>query len=221
MRALGRVECRHRAMIPCSAIGPLFLATAVALAGSVGIAGCAVAAEISERPAAGNLLLEKDAPIRAPKSWLATVTARRLNVRSGPGEGYSVVETLEQGATVSAIAKSGDWIRLDRAGEAWVARGFLKLPDDFMRPLFREADNAFLDWAAATGNFEELSVESDGRLSVIMTRTLYADPVRLEKVARDTACAYRDSAAHRGDVQVTVWAADGPAAGLVRQVRCP
>lgn len=176
----------------------------------------AMAADAFDKVAVG-----KSEPIRAPKVWMATVNANKLNVRSGPGDGFKVVETLELGASVGVVGQSGTWVKLDRPVEAWVARMFLKLPSDFLSPLFRDADNAFLDWAAATGNFEELSVEAEGRLSVILARPLYADMDKLEKIARDTACAFRDRTTYPGVVQLTVWAADGPSAGLVRQVNCP
>lgn len=175
-----------------------------------------LAAEALDNVAAG-----KSEPIRAPKVWMATVNANKLNVRSGPGDGFKVVETLEIGASVGVVSQSGTWVRLDRPIEAWVARVFLKLPSDFLSPLFRDTDNAFLDWAAATGNFEELSVEAEGRLSVILARPLYDDMGKLEKIARDTACAFRDRTTYPGVVQLTVWAPDGPSAGLVRQVNCP
>ena len=193
-------------MIPTTTLGTIVFAAALVVAGGPLLAADAI---------------DKDGPIRAPKSWLATVAASKLNVRSGPGDGFKVVETLELGATVGVIGQSGTWIRLDRPGEAWAARVFLKLPNDFLTPLFKDADNAFLDWAAATGNFEELSVEAEGRLSVILVRPLYADLDKLEKVARDTACAFRDRTTYPGVVQLTVWAPEGPSAGLVRQVRCP
>ena len=172
-------------------------------------------------PAAAADASQNVEPLRMPKRWTATVEASKLNVRGGPGDGYPVIETLEQGAAVTVVSQSGAWIRLDRPEEAWVARAFVNLPKDFMAPLFGEADNAFLDWAAATGHFEEVSVEDDGRLSVILVRPLYDDPDKVEQVARDVACTFRERTEVEGIVSVTVWAPGGPAAGLVQQVKCP
>jgi uncharacterized protein YgiM (DUF1202 family) len=42
-----------------------------------------------------------------------TVKARRLNLRGGPGENYSVVGRLEQGATVNQIDSKGDWLKIE------------------------------------------------------------------------------------------------------------
>lgn len=41
-----------------------------------------------------------------------TVRARRLNVRAGPGENYSVVGRLERGATVQPLQTRGNWIEI-------------------------------------------------------------------------------------------------------------
>jgi uncharacterized protein YgiM (DUF1202 family) len=40
-----------------------------------------------------------------------TVTSRRLNLRAGPGENYSVVGTVERGATVTEMQTQGSWIK--------------------------------------------------------------------------------------------------------------
>ncbi|MBM3559086.1 MAG: SH3 domain-containing protein [Alphaproteobacteria bacterium] len=46
------------------------------------------------------------------RSWQATVTARTLNVRGGPGDGFPVVGTLARGDIVEAVDEKGGWIRL-------------------------------------------------------------------------------------------------------------
>jgi len=40
------------------------------------------------------------------------VTARTLNVRGGPGDGFPVVGTLARGDIVEAVDEKGGWIRL-------------------------------------------------------------------------------------------------------------
>lgn len=199
--------------ISSSSLGLACAAFFGAMVGLAGVASLSAAAQIADTAAQNDV-------IRMPKSWPALVAANKLNVRGGPGDNYKVVETLELGATVNVIGQSGTWIRLDRPVEAWVARVFLKLPPDFLTPLFDEADNAFLDWAAGTGLFEEVSVEGDGRLAVVMSPSLYGDRAKLEQVARDAACMFRERTKYAGAVSLTVWAQGGPAAGLVHQVQC-
>src|SRR5438552_9283735 len=42
-----------------------------------------------------------------------TVTPKRLNLRAGPGENYSVVGRLDQNAVVKEISKKGDWMEIE------------------------------------------------------------------------------------------------------------
>ncbi|HZT22059.1 MAG TPA: SH3 domain-containing protein [Verrucomicrobiae bacterium] len=57
-----------------------------------------------------------------------TVTARKLNLRAGPGENYSVVGLLEQGATVNEVQTKGNWMEIDAPSNAYafVAAMYLK-----------------------------------------------------------------------------------------------
>jgi uncharacterized protein YgiM (DUF1202 family) len=61
-----------------------------------------------------------------------TVKARRLNVRAGPGENYSVVGRLERGAAVKKIRVQDEWMEIDtpRGAYGFVAAEFLaELPE--------------------------------------------------------------------------------------------
>lgn len=48
-----------------------------------------------------------------------TVTARRLNVRGGPGENYSVIGRIERGTTVKEMSTKGDWLEIEPPNEAY------------------------------------------------------------------------------------------------------
>jgi uncharacterized protein YgiM (DUF1202 family) len=56
------------------------------------------------------------------------VTAKKLNLRSGPGENYSVVGVVEKGASVTQIQKKGDWMQIQPPANAFafVAARYLK-----------------------------------------------------------------------------------------------
>lgn len=56
------------------------------------------------------------------------VLPRRLNVRTGPGENYSVVGVLEQGAPVKEISMKGNWMEIESPADAYafVAAMYLK-----------------------------------------------------------------------------------------------
>jgi uncharacterized protein YgiM (DUF1202 family) len=57
-----------------------------------------------------------------------TVTAKKLNMRGGPGENYSVLGIIERGTAVNEITTKGDWIQIDPPGNsyAFVAAMYLK-----------------------------------------------------------------------------------------------
>jgi len=57
-----------------------------------------------------------------------TVKPKKLNMRGGPGENYSVLGTLERGATVKEVTVKGDWTEIEApAGAfAFVAAQYLK-----------------------------------------------------------------------------------------------
>jgi uncharacterized protein YgiM (DUF1202 family) len=56
------------------------------------------------------------------------VSAKKLNMRGGPGENYSVLGVLERGTAVNEITTKGDWMQIDPPGNsyAFVAAMYLK-----------------------------------------------------------------------------------------------
>ena len=57
-----------------------------------------------------------------------TVKARKLNLRSGPGENYSVIGRLQSGDAVKPITTKGDWTEIEAPANAYafVAAQYLK-----------------------------------------------------------------------------------------------
>ena len=58
----------------------------------------------------------------------SVVTARKLNLRGGPGENYSVLGIIEKGAAVTAVTTKNDWTQIQTPDSAFafVAAGYLK-----------------------------------------------------------------------------------------------
>jgi len=56
------------------------------------------------------------------------VTAKKLNLRGGPGENYSVIGVIEKGAAISAVTTKGDWTQIQTPASAFafVAASYLK-----------------------------------------------------------------------------------------------
>jgi uncharacterized protein YgiM (DUF1202 family) len=57
-----------------------------------------------------------------------TVLPRKLNLRSGPGENYSVVGLIERGTSVNEISSKGNWMEIEtpKNAYAFVAAMYLK-----------------------------------------------------------------------------------------------
>jgi uncharacterized protein YgiM (DUF1202 family) len=57
-----------------------------------------------------------------------TVKPRKLNVRTGSGENYSVVGTLEQGAAVKEVSAKGNWLEIEAPSGtfAFVAASYIQ-----------------------------------------------------------------------------------------------
>ena len=54
-----------------------------------------------------------------------TVNASSLNVRSGPGYGYSVIGTLSKGTVVNTVSTSGSWTKINSPKTGWVYSAYL------------------------------------------------------------------------------------------------
>ena len=157
------------------------------------------------------------------RSWDATISARTLNVRAGPGEGHPIVGKLKRGDDARAFDEDGRWIHIrefdDTGATGWVHRSFVRLPKEFMAPAFGEAENDFLEWASERGDLSEVSVEADDRISIVLGDGVAVD--RADAIARDVACAWRDLLDPKVAVTATVWPDTGTGAGWLIQTRCP
>ena len=56
------------------------------------------------------------------------VAVKKLNLRAGPGENYSVLGVIEKGATITEVSVKGDWTQIETPTNAFafVAANFLK-----------------------------------------------------------------------------------------------
>ena len=52
-----------------------------------------------------------------------TVMPKKLNLRSGPGENYSVIGRLQRGDAVKAVTTKGDWTEIEPPAERLCVRG--------------------------------------------------------------------------------------------------
>ena len=56
------------------------------------------------------------------------VAAKKLNLRGGPGENYSVLGVIEKGTSITAVANKGDWTQIETPASAFafVSANYLK-----------------------------------------------------------------------------------------------
>jgi Bacterial SH3 domain len=70
-----------------------------------------------------KIALPTNAAVWAHASFLDqtnnSVKASRLNLRTGPGENYSVIGRLNRGATVKPIDQKGEWVKVEPPAEAY------------------------------------------------------------------------------------------------------
>jgi uncharacterized protein YraI len=60
----------------------------------------------------------------SPATLVVSTSGNPLNIRSGPGTGYSVIGSLANGTTVTLASQSGNWIHVVSGG--WVSADYLK-----------------------------------------------------------------------------------------------
>ena len=63
-----------------------------------------------------------------------TVTARKLNLRGGPGENYSVVGRLQSGDAVKLVTTKGDWTEIEAPTNAYAFVAAQYLKQDGLKP---------------------------------------------------------------------------------------
>lgn len=70
---------------------------------------------------AGNVPLLEAEPTLA-RAGDALITGSTVNVRSGPGLSYSVLDALKKGDKVTIVSQSGDWFEIESGGgTGWIA----------------------------------------------------------------------------------------------------
>lgn len=91
---------------------------------------------------------------------------RELNVRSGPGLGYSIQATFPQGARGTVINRDGDWVYIVAGRvEGWVYAPYIRIIDD-------GGDNNSGDMQRAEINGDDVNVRSDPNTNASIRATL-------------------------------------------------
>ena len=122
------VNIRGQAKLKSEVVGKLAKGQQVTVLEEVKLKNSAV----DEPSAWAKIVLPTNILVWANTSFIdpanKTVKPKKLNVRSGPGENYSVLGTLKQGDTVKDVSTKGDWTQIEAPADAYafVAAQFLK-----------------------------------------------------------------------------------------------
>ncbi|MDD5092298.1 MAG: SH3 domain-containing protein [Candidatus Wallbacteria bacterium] len=96
----------------------------VSFSGETGFVHSSLLSIVFEEPATTELISEK--------AQQATVTATSLNVRSGPGTSYSIIDCLSNGVTVPVLDSSNGWYKIITPNNitGWSSSGYLSISDN-------------------------------------------------------------------------------------------
>ncbi len=110
----------------------------------------------------------------AAQTPLITVNAGVVNVRSGPGTGYSVLTTVSRGEELTVLGKSGRWYKITTPGgkRGWIA-GWLTVPASTRTPGGQTGTSA----STAPISWQTIGPTVAGR-AVLKEAVVHPDPLR-------------------------------------------
>ena len=107
--------------------------------------------------------------LRANIQQPATVLARVLNMRSGPGRHNAIIATLHQGTRVLVLSYEGEWVRIlhgDQTGFVMNRESFLRIDDPVDPPPQKEPETE--EKATSTDNINQEIVAHQKKLDVFV-----------------------------------------------------
>lgn len=99
--------------------------------------------DASRRTAVMPAPVQEPAPAPAPAHAIVRVTASTLNVRSGPGTGHQIVQTVKRGEVFTIVEAQSGWGRL-KSGAGWISLAYTEVAKATAaapRPTMRVATN--------------------------------------------------------------------------------
>lgn len=170
--------------------------------------------------AAAEAEIETDPGVETPEPVAATVKARKLNIRAGPGTQFRILRAVRRGDKLPILEIESGWAKIDMEPPGWVLVRYIKVPERFGLDPFVLREDAFIDWAVETEFLEEISLQDLGVIWVVLTPEGYARTDRPVEIARRLACGYRERTEFEGEVAVVIWPASGPGDTRVTTQTC-
>lgn len=127
-------------------------------------------------------------PTKGIYAQRAVVLSNTLNVRSGPGKQFEVIDKLEKGDSYLIDKIEGNWVQLAWPVEAWVYKGLVKIEDQTasLEQLQIDFQNWLLD-----KYYRIRSIEFKSDWQIWLKLREYPSRKTLKKMAKEIALEYK------------------------------
>ncbi len=138
----------------------------------------------------------------------AVVLAETLNVRSGPGTKYEVIDKLKKGDSYLIERIDGSWVQLAWPIEAWVYKGLVKIEEQTASLSQLQID--FQNWLLDTySRIRSIEFKNDWQIWLKLRE--YPSKSTLVKMAKEIALEYKKQTGYSvRPVVVTIFWHDRP-----------
>ena len=133
----------------------------------------------------------------------AVVISSTLNVRSGPGKKYEVIDKLKKGDSYLIEKIEGSWVQLAWPVEAWVYKGLVKIEKSSAS--FEQLQIDFQNWLLDK-YYRIRSIEFKSDWQIWLKLREYPSVKTLRKMAREIAVEYKKQTGYsKRSVVVTIF----------------
>lgn len=142
-------------------------------------------------------------PTRAIYAQRAVVLSNTLNVRSGPGKNFEVIDKLKKGDSYLIDNIEGNWVQLAWPVEAWVYKGLVKIEEQTasLEQLQIDFQNWLLD-----KYYRIRSIEFKSDWQIWLKLREYPSRKTLKKMAKEIALEYKKQTGYsKRSVVVTIF----------------
>ncbi|NIS62658.1 MAG: hypothetical protein GTO13_18725 [Proteobacteria bacterium] len=142
-------------------------------------------------------------PTKEIHAQRAVVLSNTLNVRSGPGMKFEVIDKLNKGDSYFIDKIEGDWVQLAWPVEAWVYKGLVRIEES--RASFEQLQIDFQNWLLDK-YYRIRSVEFKTEWQIWLKLREYPSKKTLQNMAKDIALEYKKQTGYsKRSVVVTIF----------------
>lgn len=127
-------------------------------------------------------------PAREICAQRAVVIAKILNVRSGPGTKFEIIDKLKKGDSYLIDKIEGQWVQLAWPIEAWVYKGLVRIEEEHAS--LDELQIDFQNWLLDK-YYRIMSIEFKSDWQIWLKLREYPSRKTLTKMAREIALEYK------------------------------